>query len=143
MDINKRGISPAIATVLLISIVVILGIIIFLASRALVKEEVEKFGEPAKRICEEISFSATYYGGEIEIVNNAQRVPIHKIKFFVKDGSKTMFVDYSSVLDIQPGRSRSIDYSLSYELKGIAPVILGKKSGATVEYLCNNKLFTF
>ena len=58
--IKKRGVSPVIATVLLISMVVIIGIIIFLWFRGMVGETVTKFGKNIELACEDVVFDASY-----------------------------------------------------------------------------------
>ena len=44
--IKKRGLSPVIASVLLILLVLVLASIIFLWARGFIGEQIEKFGEP-------------------------------------------------------------------------------------------------
>jgi len=55
---ERRGLSPIIATVLLISIALILAIIIFIWARSFVSEKLQKFNEPVEFACEKISFEA-------------------------------------------------------------------------------------
>ena len=76
--IKKRGVSPVIATVLLISMVVIIGIIIFLWFRGMVGETVTKFGKNIELACEDVVFDASYSTstGILFITNNGV-VPIY------------------------------------------------------------------
>ncbi len=86
--IKKRGLSPVIATVLLIAIVIIIASIVFLWFRGITEEAVTKFdGTNVKLICEKVSFDAQYSAGTIYL-SNSGNVPIFKIKAkIVGDGS--------------------------------------------------------
>ncbi len=64
MNKHKRGVSPVIATVLLISIVVILAAIIFLWARGFLKEGATKGDRAVEVSCSEVEF-------EWDIVQNA------------------------------------------------------------------------
>ncbi|MAG24191.1 hypothetical protein CMI47_01300 [Candidatus Pacearchaeota archaeon] len=73
---KKRGLSPIIATVLLISLGIILALIIFLWARGVVAESVQKFGEPIENSCGNVNFDAeaiyddgSYTDAGIHIVN--------------------------------------------------------------------------
>jgi len=66
---NKKGLSPAIATALLISLALILAALIFIWASSFLKEKAEKFGEPVERACEKINFEAEAYDGELHVVN--------------------------------------------------------------------------
>lgn len=75
---NKRGVSPVIATVLLIGIVVALALIVFLWFRSFTQEAVTKFGgENIQLICSDVQFDAGYSaGGELDL-SNTGNVPIY------------------------------------------------------------------
>ena len=85
---NKRGISPVIATVLLIAMVVVIGLIIFLWFKGMTEETITKFGGTnINLICADVSFESSYSGGQLSI-SNIGNVPIFgmKLKIFT-DGS--------------------------------------------------------
>ena len=83
--IKKRGVSPVIATVLLISMVVIIGIIIFLWFRGMVGETVTKFGKNIELACEDVVFDASYSTstGILFITNNGV-VPIYDMNIKIE-----------------------------------------------------------
>ena len=71
---NKKALSPVIATVLLILLVIILATIVFLWARGFLGEQIEKFDRPIDYACDAISFEARLVPGlggkyAIEIVN--------------------------------------------------------------------------
>src|SRR3989338_2982621 len=67
--LNRSGLSPVIATVLLISITLILAAIIFIWARSVVKEKTEKFGEPIENFCQEVNFEAEADSSSVFIIN--------------------------------------------------------------------------
>lgn len=86
---DKKGVSPVIATVLLIAMVVVIGLIVFLWFRGMVEEEGTKFGKNIKLNCPDVNFDASYSGGILSIVNTASKnVPIYRMKLKIfKEGS--------------------------------------------------------
>lgn len=77
---DKKGVSPVIATVLLIAIVVVMGFIVFTWIEGIQEEAITKFdGQNVKIVCEEVSFDASYSSGFLAI-SNAGNVPIYKIQ---------------------------------------------------------------
>ena len=87
---KKRGISPVIATVLLIGLVVVMGVIIFLWARSFVKEEGTKFGKNIRLVCDDAEFEASYSDGQFG-VSNTGNVPIFRlnIKIYKLGGFET------------------------------------------------------
>ena len=55
---SKKGVSPVIATILLIGIVIVIGLIIFLWLRSLTQEAVTKFDKNVELFCEDFNFDA-------------------------------------------------------------------------------------
>jgi flagellin-like protein len=66
---GKRGLSPVIASVLMIMLVLVLAAMIFLWARGFISEQIEKFGKPIEELCESIDFRAEKIGNELEILN--------------------------------------------------------------------------
>ena len=82
---HKRGISPIIATMLLISIALLLAVIIFLWARAFLNEQIQKdLGggpEPIESFCKDVNFDAEAFTQGItesylRVVNRGN-IPIH------------------------------------------------------------------
>ena len=93
---KKKGVSPVIATVLLIGMVIVLGLIIFTWMRGLSKEAITKFdGENVEVICQRVNFDAELVDGtKLSIVNRAN-VPIYqmKAKIISAGGYETVYLD--------------------------------------------------
>jgi len=75
---KKRGLSPVIATVLLIGIVVVIALIVFTWFRGFTQEAVTKFDQNAQLVCNDIEFKATLSGGSMSIVNLGN-IPIYSM----------------------------------------------------------------
>jgi len=93
---NKRGLSPVIATMLLIAIVLVLAIIIFLWARSFVGEKVQKdLGngpEPIETACEKVRFSADVSSGIRSDENDPSRVTAPGLTVHVQnDGNVAIY----------------------------------------------------
>lgn len=123
--VQKRGISPVIATMLLVSIALVLAIIIFLWARAFLTERIQKDmgGGPEliESFCKDVNFEAeafsedksqSYVNGRtfVRIVNRGN-VPIHALEIRKKDATKQTIqllgvgTFYRTTTDNQPRRT--------------------------------------
>jgi flagellin-like protein len=79
----KKGLSPVIATMLLVAIVIVIALIIFMWFKGIHEEAITKFdgtnSKNVKLFCQEVSFDADYSGGAVYIMNTGN-VPIYKMK---------------------------------------------------------------
>ena len=142
---NKRGISPVIATVLLIAMVIVIGLIIFLWFRGIIEEEGTKFeGKNVKLVCADVKFDASYSKGVLSILNTAS-VPIYKMKMKIyKDGShSTKEIEGSwPPTGLNPGGAFSED--ISSDTSGVnkitlIPVLMASSSGGKKAYTCEDQ----
>ena len=86
MKIKKRGVSPVVASVLLIAIVVILALIVFFWLRGMSNEAITKFGgQNVKVLCPQVDFQASYSGGYVYI-SNGENIPIYRMKAEIYNG---------------------------------------------------------
>ena len=141
----KKGISPLIATVILIAISIAIFGIIFGWMRGMVSEQVAKFGAPIDTECEKLVFSAKISENTIYI-NNQGNIPIAGINLKMRVGGKTITKSVLKTLDgvISPGETDTIavNASLASSQKNtITPIIQGKtvKSNKMQRYLCKTK----
>lgn len=103
---NKRGLSPVIATVLLIAIALVLAAIIFFWAKAFLGEQPQKFGEPIENACGNVDFEVESIAegallGSIEIVNRGN-VPIHSLEIRER-GSSSEKISTSVIQPIGTG----------------------------------------
>jgi len=123
----KRGISPVIATVLLIIMAIAAGLFVFMFMRGMIGEQVEKFGKPVENWCGQMSYDATISGNAIEI-NNMASVPIYAINVQVSRGgqSSVIFARPSEGI-IGPGQISSINVNMAGADKiKVTPLLYGK-----------------
>ncbi len=73
---RKRGLSPVIATVLLIGIVVVIALIVFTWFKGFTQEAVTKNDQNAQLVCNEIKFKASLSETTLSILNSGN-VPIY------------------------------------------------------------------
>ena len=140
----RKGLSPLIATVILIAISIAIFAIIFGWLRGMVSEQVAKFGTPIDTECEKLVFSAKVLGSTIYI-DNQGNIPISGINLKMRINGKTVTKSVLKTLDgvISPGETDTIavDEIASSQKNTITPIIEGKtvKSNKLQRYLCNTK----
>ncbi|MCX6748192.1 MAG: hypothetical protein NT076_01160 [Candidatus Pacearchaeota archaeon] len=132
---NKKAISPVIATVLLIAIVVVLAVIILLWARGFISESVIKEGENIKYACDKVSLDAEYDGSVLDVVNSGN-IAVYQLKVMgVNQGAKET-VDAEGGLGI--GQTASYDIPTEYDSLEIYPVLLGEGSTSKKSSICEN-----
>jgi hypothetical protein len=142
---NKKGVSPIIATVILISIAMIVVVIIFLAARGFLSERALKNGEVIENSCDDILFEAEpYLGGEetliVDVQNNGD-IPIYAIE--LRYGSfGDLDVDTSSGASIENGGYGQFEFDIvgksDINEVRIIPIIIGETdSGEKKSYVCD------
>ena len=146
MDLKKRGVSPFIATVLLIVIAIVLALIIFLWARGFVKEKAVKFDRAVELSCPDVNFEAGIAldnGDYVLDTINRGNVPIGGFKLTrIEDNGATAEL-INELLDatINSGQSTSVDLSgvslSSGTVVRINPIIFGKApDGGKVPHIC-------
>ncbi len=140
---QKKGISPVVSTVLLITMTIILAAIILLWARGFIKESLTKeIGGDIKRVesrCSEISADSILNDdvGKTFGFTNTGNVPIYAVdlKLAEKDSGSSKVEREGGV---NPGFSIVFDYNYDeYEEVKVIPILLGKtKSGSVQEFTC-------
>jgi len=141
---NKRGISPVIATVLLIAIVVVIALILFLWFRGIMKENITKFGEAIDLVCEKTNIEASYSSGAIQLRNNGNTA-IYDIKLKeVSSGShhtediRNIDVNFNG---LGSGETYSLVYSVDPDVEEITfiPILIGNSEAGDKAYVCDER----
>lgn len=132
---KKKGLSPVIATVLLVSMAVVLAGIIFVWAKSFVGEKVQKFEEPIENACANINFDAEAYGGNLHLVNRGT-VPLFGVKIYSEDGGSV--IDEGTLEStISSGETATLPLSITGNNILVVPVIIGKgESGKTGTFAC-------
>jgi flagellin-like protein len=139
---EKKGISPVIATVLLIAMVVVLGLIIFLWFRGFTQEAVTKFDTNVELVCNDIAFDASYSAGILSLINTGN-VPIYRIKL-KSSGMGSYSTQELSIEDNWPdiGLNQGNAYSQSIDLEDkeevvVIPVLMGNSRTGQKSFTCD------
>ena len=78
MKKNKGGVSPIIATILLIALVLIIALIVFQWMKGFTKEAITKFDETnIELVCDDVQFNADYSADGTLTISNTGNVPIY------------------------------------------------------------------
>jgi flagellin-like protein len=148
-EVRKKGVSPVIATVLLVALVVVIALIIFLFMRGIGEEAITKFGsENIKLACQKVDFEASYSDGALAI-SNLGEVPIFDMKVKLEKGGnyetkkiKDISSNWSSSGLIQGGVALITLDTAGVEKITITPILVGKtKGGAKKSYACEQGLY--
>ncbi len=145
----KRGVSPVIATVLLIALVVGLSVIVFLWFRSFTQETITKFGgQNIELSCGQLAISAEYSGGQLAI-SNTGNVPIYSFNVRV-DGSGGNYStsDISVLVNSWPSSGLNQGGTFQGTMSGVSgasdivliPVLKGStNNGELKSYTCSDQ----
>ena len=146
MFMKKRGVSPVIATILLIGIVIVIALIVFLWLRGMQQEAITKFeGMNVRLVCEEVSFDASYSAGYVYVVNNGN-VPIYRLKAKVSgDGSQDTFYlgenkEEWNKVGLLIGDRYSEQISTSGKKILLVPILVGTSEKGKKAYTCDDRV---
>ena len=140
---GKKGLSPVIASVLMIMLVLVLAAMIFLWARGFISEQIEKFGKPVSEACAAVNFDVVKVGDNLEVINRGN-VGIRSldIKMFKNGNSEIANFEFGGS-EIGPGDAISEPIILLMEDKTAPdsviayPLLLGSVRGKST-----NKPFT-
>lgn len=147
---RKQGISPVIATVLLVAMVVVIGLIIFIWFRGITEEAITKFGgRNIELVCGDVVFLSEYSASGILSISNNGNVPIFGMKAKIsKQGSHETLdmkdldtVDWPAIGLKQEG---TFSGNLFTEFDGadqvlLIPVLMGTSAQGKQTYVCEDR----
>jgi len=144
---GKRGISPVIATVLLIAIVLVLAIIIFVWMRGFIGEEITKFGNPIKEACGDVDLLVDSDASGAININNRGSVGVLSIKLKVEDGDDEVLLNCEPI-SLAPARAVIVPSgdcgSVSGDLISVIPILQGVgENNEPKTYECSDEEFFF
>ena len=130
---ERKAISPVVATVLLISLVLILAVIIYLWARAFLPEKIEKMGGPIEDMCPSVVFIAEYDNGVVRVRNDGN-IPINGFEIAKKStfGTEYLTGDFTATPSIKGGEVKEfpLDTTANQIIPGdnllIVPSLLGR-----------------
>ena len=140
---KKRGLSPVIATVLLVAMVIVIASIIFLWFRGMTEEVVTKFGRNIGMVCDEVEFSASY-SDKLYITNNGN-VPIYgmQVKIY-KEGSHTTISlrddgDWTKTGLSSGGSFAGGTFATGITNLKLIPILMGDSDAGKRPYICEER----
>ncbi len=141
MKKNKKGLSPIIATVLLIVLVIIIALIIFLWAKRFIGEAIQKQGASVEQKCGEVNLVASRTGTTLYL-DNKGNIPIYSIEVKIKSSGRETIVRRDLINLVQ---GQSGDYDVP-EMDGaesvvVVPSLLGETKTSKKEYTCTNNEF--
>lgn len=148
---KKQGISPVIATVLLVAMVVVIGLIIFLWFRGITKEAITKFeGTNIELVCEDVIFESEYSTvTRILSISNRGNVPIFGMKLKISEQGSHRTLDMKEDLSVgwpdiglRQGGIFSGDLSAEFTLADqvlLIPVLMGTSADGKQTYVCEDR----
>ena len=155
---DGKGVSPVIATVLLISMTIVIALIVFLWFRGITGEVITKFeGQNVKVVCGDVEFSAEYVNEEL-LISNTGNVPIFSMKVKMEGGGGHQTKDLRDI-DNSMGNSLwpgfGLDQGDSFDSGNIGieignsekltiiPVLLGTSKKGERTHVCDDKQFGY
>ena len=144
--LKKRGLSPVIATVLLIAIVVAIALIIFLWVRGMTEESITKFGEEnIKLSCDKVLYDAEFVNGNLHLLNTGN-VPIYRIQLDAISGGQHEAKNIDEITSNWPksglNQGEAFDGNVNSHLSGetsfkIIPILIGNSDEGRKQYVCS------
>lgn len=146
---KKRGVSPVIATILLVGIVMALATVVFFWFRSFIHESNLKFGQDVSLSCPQVQFTSQYNGGELQL-SNTGNVPIYSFSVQINQaGGAYTTKDISILANTWPDfglvQGSAFSQDVSGQISGakslyVIPILRGAlKNGQQKSYTCPNK----
>lgn len=144
---EKRGLSPVIATVLLIAMVLAISLIVFLWFRSFAQESITKFGGTnIDLVCKDVQFDASYSSGNLDL-SNIGNVPIYSFQLQIENSGSgsTQTEDITQATTSWPatGLIQGGTFSGSLNANGnkitLIPVLRGTSSSGIRAHVCSSQ----
>ena len=141
---RKVGLSPVIASMMMIMLVLILAVMIFLWARGFISEQIQKFDNPIEDACKAVNFDVVLDGDDLEIINRGN-IGIRSFDIKLVKGGDAEVANFDFDLQqLDPGKAIRKEVGLlmkdGFSVPDkivVSPVLLGSVKGET-----KNKIFT-
>jgi flagellin-like protein len=133
---GKKGLSPVIATVLLISLAIVLVGIVFLWLRGFIGEQIEKQGKPIDSVCANINFEkeTELYEGYLDLrITNLGNIHIYGMDVKFIGGGESSLTSFKFDVPIgEASEVQRIPLVGKPEKVTFYPMVLGSVKGKKV-----------
>ena len=147
--LEKKALSPIIASVLLVSIAIVLAVIIFFWARSFVSEAITKSSRNIAQLCEEVNFRAEAFievdGKKINI-ENLGNVPLYgveiKKKKLLGDIREVAVINEGTITAGETARVNLPDPQNQLQngdTISVSPVLLGETETHKKTYVCEEQ----
>jgi len=138
---KRKGVSPVVATVLLVVLALILAVIIFFWARSFIGEKIEKQGRAVELSCDEVKFKAEAISDTLYI-ENIGNIPLNGVEIRKKSIlGKIVQVETFSKKTITAGETDEVDLDPASIGVGddiiVVPVLLGESKTQKKSYVCD------
>jgi hypothetical protein len=141
---KEKGLQPVVATILLVVMVIIIGLIVFLWFRGITEETITKFGgENVKLVCDDVYFEADYSGSTLYVANSGN-VPIFGMELKAYAPGSHTTEDLREFSDVWPdaGLNQGGTFSDDIDAGGaeeivLIPVLIGETENGKKTYVCD------
>jgi flagellin-like protein len=155
----KRGLSPVVATALLITIAIILAAILFFWARGLLTERNQKFGEAIENSCDDVSFKAEAFANDLKsqlVIVNRGNVPLYAVDVRAENAGAGTVQFVNTFRDTASGTPVTIPLGSTAKIEVdkeinpekafgqgdtlvLKPVLLGSEGGKSKVYVCETQ----
>ena len=146
----RKGVSPVIATTLLVTMVVVIGLIIFLWFRGFTQEAITKFeGTNIELVCGDVRFDSSYSSSSGEIfLSNIGNVPIYSFQLKIEQQGSHETLSIESITGSWPGTGLNQGGVFSGDISSSAsgaekitliPVLRGTSDSGVRTHVCDEQ----
>jgi len=133
---TKKAVSPVVATVLLIAIVVIIALLIFIWASNFFSESGKKMGKSAEQACSEVNIEAVLDENILSVINNGN-IPVYSLNI-EKTAEGSVEVEKLDQINLIQGSAITQDIGTGYSKIELVPIILVQVKNTQETYLCEN-----
>lgn len=140
--VGKRGLSPVVASSLMILLVIVLASIVFLWTRGFISERIEKFGEPIDNYCERVVIEVSRDGSRLDVLNSGD-VDLRHLDIELSSGGTSEIQKYSVPIPAGTSATEYVTFELSdgtpADKVTIYPALIGEAGGDKRVFTCLNR----
>ncbi len=141
---DKRGLSPVIATMLLVALTLVLATIIFFWARSFIGEAIQKNGREISSSCESVAFRIEANTSKIA-VENIGSIPIHAVEIKEKKiAGEIVEIDDFANLGLSAGQTKNVDTPVGLTSGNniiVTPILLGEDATKKKAYVCDTSKY--
>ncbi|PIN78101.1 hypothetical protein COV15_00370 [Candidatus Woesearchaeota archaeon CG10_big_fil_rev_8_21_14_0_10_34_12] len=136
----KKAVTPIIATVLLIAIVVVASLIVFIWANSFIKERIMKLDQLAETLCPEVILAAGLEGNTL-VVSNLGNIPVYQIRIKKIKDKESQSENIATNLNVGEIFEKNLDLTSTTQII-ITPRLLGKVKEMNKVYMCDERMYS-